>query len=160
MNTKQVIVVRKFPNLRTGKYCSQVAHASMSFLTKGGGVYCNLGTGIPQVDYFMSSVDESHAGEINHWLRNSFRKICVYVNSEEELEAVHQKALDSGLVSLSISPISRKPLMLLVPSVLELISMSVMVIGILTLGFPRHLKKLKRIVSLPKQQTQLPKKEN
>ena len=99
MNTKQVIVVRKFPNLRTGKYCSQVAHASMSFLTKGGGVYCNLGTGIPQVDYFMSSVEESHAGEINHWLRNSFRKICVYVNSEEELETVHQKALDSGLMS-------------------------------------------------------------
>jgi PTH2 family peptidyl-tRNA hydrolase len=47
----------------------------------------------------MSSVEESHAGEINHWLRNSFRKICVYVNSEEELEAVHQKALDSGLMS-------------------------------------------------------------
>ena len=99
MNTKQVIVVRKFPSLRTGKYCSQVAHASMAFLTKGGGVYCNLGTGVPQVDYFMSSVEESHAGEINHWLRNSFRKICVYVNSEEELEAVHQKALDSGLMS-------------------------------------------------------------
>jgi len=71
----------------------------MSFLTKGGGVYCNLGTGIPQVDYFMSSVEESHVQEISHWLRNSFRKICVYVNSEEELEAVHQKALDSGLIS-------------------------------------------------------------
>jgi PTH2 family peptidyl-tRNA hydrolase len=99
MNTKQVIVVRKFPSLRTGKYCSQVAHASMSFLTKGGGVYCNLGTSIPQVDYFMSPVEESHVQEINHWLRNSFRKICVYVNSEEELEAVHQKALDSGLIS-------------------------------------------------------------
>ena len=99
MNTKQIIVVRKFPSLRTGKYCSQVAHASMSFLTKGGGVYCNLGTGIPQVDYFMSSVEESHVQEINHWLRNSFRKICVYVNSEEELEAVHQKALDNGLMS-------------------------------------------------------------
>jgi PTH2 family peptidyl-tRNA hydrolase len=71
----------------------------MSFLTKGGGVYCNLGTSIPQVDYFMSPVEESHVQEINHWLRNSFRKICVYVNSEEELEAVHQKALDSGLIS-------------------------------------------------------------
>lgn len=99
MNTKMVIVVRKFPSLRTGKYCSQVAHASMSFLTKGGGVYCNLGTSIPQVDYFMSPVEESHVQEINHWLRNSFRKICVYVNSEEELEAVHQKALDNRLMS-------------------------------------------------------------
>jgi PTH2 family peptidyl-tRNA hydrolase len=85
--------------MRKGKIAAQCCHASMSFLTKGGGVYCNLGTGIPQVDYFMSSVEYSHADEINHWLRNSFRKICVYVNSEEELEAVHQKALDSGLMS-------------------------------------------------------------
>jgi PTH2 family peptidyl-tRNA hydrolase len=99
MQTKQILVVRKDLNMRKGKIAAQCCHASMSFLTKGGGVYCNLGTGIPQVDYFMSSVEESHADEINHWLRNSFRKICVYVNSEEELEAVHQKALDSGLMS-------------------------------------------------------------
>jgi PTH2 family peptidyl-tRNA hydrolase len=94
-----VIVIRKDLNMRKGKMIAQGSHASMAFLTKGGGVYCNLGTGIPQVDYFMSSVEESHADEINHWLRNSFRKICVYVNSEEELETVHQKALDSGLMS-------------------------------------------------------------
>jgi PTH2 family peptidyl-tRNA hydrolase len=99
MQTKQILVVRKDLNMRKGKIAAQCCHASMSFLTKGGGVYCNLGTGIPQVDYFMSSVEESHADEINHWLRNSFRKICVYVNSEEELETVHQKALDSGLIS-------------------------------------------------------------
>jgi PTH2 family peptidyl-tRNA hydrolase len=99
MQTKQILVVRKDLNMRKGKIAAQCCHASMSFLTKGGGVYCNLGTGIPQVDYFMSSVEESHADEINHWLRNSFRKICVYVNSEEELETVHQKALDSGLMS-------------------------------------------------------------
>jgi PTH2 family peptidyl-tRNA hydrolase len=103
MQTKQILVVRKDLNMRKGKIAAQCCHASMSFLTKGGGVYCNLGTGIPQVDYFMSSVEESHADEINHWLRNSFRKICVYVNSEEELEAVHQKALDSGLISHMIT---------------------------------------------------------
>ena len=91
--------MRKDLNMRKGKMIAQGSHASMAFFTKGGGVYCNLGTSIPQVDYFMSPVDESHVYEINHWLRNSFRKICVYVNSEEELEAVHQKALDSGLIS-------------------------------------------------------------
>jgi PTH2 family peptidyl-tRNA hydrolase len=99
MSTKQVIVMRKDLNMRKGKMIAQGSHASMAFLTKSGGVYCNLGTGIPQVDYFMSPVEESHVQEINHWLRNSFRKICVYVNSEEELEAVHQKAIDSGLMS-------------------------------------------------------------
>jgi len=40
-----------------------------------------------------------NAEEIYYWLQNSFRKICVYVNSEEELKDLHQKALDKGLMS-------------------------------------------------------------
>lgn len=99
MNTKQVIVIRKDLNMRKGKMIAQGSHASMSFLTKQGGLYCNLGTELKPVDYFMTEVNEDHVNEIAHWLRNSFRKICVYVNSEEELVAVHQKALDSGLIS-------------------------------------------------------------
>jgi PTH2 family peptidyl-tRNA hydrolase len=99
MNTKQVIVIRKDLNMRKGKMIAQGSHASMAFLTKQGGLYCNLGTGLKPVDYFMTEVNEDQVNEIGHWLRNSFRKICVYVNSEEELVAVHQKALDSGLIS-------------------------------------------------------------
>jgi PTH2 family peptidyl-tRNA hydrolase len=37
--------------------------------------------------------------EIKHWLENSFKKIVCYVNSEEELVELHQKALDAGLMS-------------------------------------------------------------
>ena len=99
MNTKQVIVIRKDLNMRKGKMIAQGSHASMAFLTKQGGLYCNLGTGLKPVDYFMTEVNEDQVNEIGHWLRNSFRKICVYVNSEEELVAVHQKALDSGLIT-------------------------------------------------------------
>lgn len=97
MNTKQVIVVRKFPNLRTGKYCSQVAHASMAFLTR------RLWIGQPELDWNPIMINSSYSPllleEINHWLNSSFKKICVYVNSEKELEELHQKALDSGLIS-------------------------------------------------------------
>jgi PTH2 family peptidyl-tRNA hydrolase len=42
-------------------------------------------------------VDQDGAWEIDHWLSNSFRKICVYVNSEEELDALKEKAEESGL---------------------------------------------------------------
>lgn len=99
MQTKQVIVIRKDLNMRKGKMIAQGSHASMAFLTKQGGLYCNLGTGLKPVDYFMTEVNEDQVNEIAHWLRNSFRKICVYVNREEELVAVYQKALDSGLIS-------------------------------------------------------------
>jgi PTH2 family peptidyl-tRNA hydrolase len=94
-NTKMVIVVRKFPSLRTGKYCSQVAHASMAFITKNFSISQTIDSQGDPCFFACLAFTE----EINHWLRNSFRKICVYVNSEEELEAVHQKALDSGLIS-------------------------------------------------------------
>jgi PTH2 family peptidyl-tRNA hydrolase len=100
-NTKMVIVVRKFPSLRTGKYCSQVAHASMAFLTQKMNLQKTMGYGIHhhETRYLSQAYDEKQAIEITSWLTSSFRKICVYVNSEEELEAVHQKALDSGLIS-------------------------------------------------------------
>ena len=95
MNTKQVIVMRKDLNMRKGKMIAQGSHASMSFLTKGLNISQTINSeGDP---CFFACI--AFTEEINHWLRNSFRKICVYVNSEEELEAVHQKALDSGLIS-------------------------------------------------------------
>jgi PTH2 family peptidyl-tRNA hydrolase len=95
MNTKQVIVMRKDLNMRKGKMIAQGSHASMSFLTKGLNISQTINSeGDP---CFFACI--AFTEEINHWLRNSFRKICVYVNSEEELEAVHQKALDNGLIS-------------------------------------------------------------
>jgi PTH2 family peptidyl-tRNA hydrolase len=101
MNTKQVIVMRKDLNMRKGKMIAQGSHASMSFLTQKMNLQKTMGYGIHhhETRYLSQAYDEKQAIEITSWLTSSFRKICVYVNSEEELEAVHQKALDSGLIS-------------------------------------------------------------
>jgi PTH2 family peptidyl-tRNA hydrolase len=77
--------------MRVGKACSQASHASMAFLTRT----VMFGTGhfiykISPMEFKMEAED---------WLQNSFRKICVYVNSEQELLDIHQKALDNGLIS-------------------------------------------------------------
>lgn len=90
MNTKQVIVMRKDLNMRKGKMCAQASHASMSFLTRNAA----YGEGLLQI-----LPDHMQPLEVRYWLQNSFRKICVYVNSQEELVAIHQKALDAGLIS-------------------------------------------------------------
>jgi PTH2 family peptidyl-tRNA hydrolase len=94
MNTKQVLVVRKDLNMRKGKIAAQCSHAAMSFLTRKG-----LMMNTAPWDHFRCSIDNKYAEEVAHWLNNSFRKICVFVNSEEELDAIHQKALDNGLMS-------------------------------------------------------------
>jgi PTH2 family peptidyl-tRNA hydrolase len=69
--TKQVIVVRKDLKMRRGKEISQSSHASISFLTK------KMQNNIP-----LTEVE-------NIWLNDGFSKICLYVNSEEELLKVH-----------------------------------------------------------------------
>ncbi len=75
MNTKQVIVMRKDLNMRKGKMCAQAAHACMAFLTKGYGEF-----------------GQRLSEEQRNWMDNSFRKICVYVNSEEELLQISTRA--------------------------------------------------------------------
>ncbi len=77
--------------------CAQGSHASMAFLTKGG-LYKRGDTEFGWVEV-GKDFQYDHWQEINHWLQNSFRKICVYVNNEEELIEIHQKALDKGLIS-------------------------------------------------------------
>jgi PTH2 family peptidyl-tRNA hydrolase len=95
-NTKQVIVVRKDLNMRKGKIASQCCHASMAFLTK----HLDWGSsGDGFVFHTTNYINTERCMEIKHWLENSFKKIVCYVNSEEELVELHQKALDAGLVS-------------------------------------------------------------
>jgi PTH2 family peptidyl-tRNA hydrolase len=97
-NTKQVLIWRNDLKVRKGKIASQISHASMSFLTKNLNISQTINSNGDLV--FITGLTLSD--EIDHWLKNSFRKICVYVNSEEELVALHQKALDSGLISYII----------------------------------------------------------
>lgn len=91
--------MRKDLNMRKGKMCAQASHASIAFITSDltfkQNKYCDIDDGI----FVNESYGIEKSREINHWLENSFRKICVYVNSEEELLEVHQKALDAGLIS-------------------------------------------------------------
>ena len=86
--TKQVIVIRRDLRMRRGKEIAQGAHAATAWLA----------------DLILQTM---RANDVDHlalspaeqaWLESSFRKVTVKVNSEEELIAVYQKALDAGLV--------------------------------------------------------------
>lgn len=97
---KQVIVMRKDLNMRKGKMVAQGAHASMGVLlymmdkeesTRFDGV-------TPITTYTL------HAdGYVRDWLRKKFTKVCVSVNSEQELLDVYQKAKDEGLPAVLIT---------------------------------------------------------
>lgn len=81
MKMKQVILIRRDLKMRRGKEIAQGSHASMAFLRDG------ILTG--------KRLSESEA----LWLHSLQTKVCLCVNSEEELRELHQKALDAGLKS-------------------------------------------------------------
>jgi PTH2 family peptidyl-tRNA hydrolase len=90
---KQVIVVRKDLNMRKGKIGAQVAHASMKVL----------------LDRQITLVNKSElvlelTQELYQWLyEEPFTKICVSVNSEEELLQIQQKAIEMGVLNALIT---------------------------------------------------------
>ena len=83
--TKQVIVIRKDLNMRKGKVGAQAAHASLAaFLSRG-----NLAK-----DGITIPLTEAQ----KEWLAYGTKKICVYVNSEDELLAIYNRAQASKLL--------------------------------------------------------------
>ena len=86
---KQVIVLRKDLNMRKGKMVAQGAHASMAAILK---------LAVREGDRLVIPLDE----RIEPWLLGRFTKICVSVNSEAELLAIHEKSLAAGVVTALI----------------------------------------------------------
>lgn len=93
-STKQVIVMRKyFANeknsqcqIRRGKEIAQGSHASMAFISKplaSGGIIK------------LTKVEKN-------WLKNSFKKVVLQVDNEEELISVHEAAIKEGIKSYLI----------------------------------------------------------
>jgi PTH2 family peptidyl-tRNA hydrolase len=87
MQTKQVIVMRKDLNMRKGKMIAQGAHASMAFITK------RLQKVFPQGLSHVVDLDYIE----QHWLAESFTKICVSVDSEQELLDIAAAAVLEGV---------------------------------------------------------------
>ena len=89
---KQVIVMRtKYPKpdgsvvkLRVGKLCAQAGHSVISFLTRR-----------LQKDgkFYKIKLTENE----EEWIESGFTKICVYVETEEELLEIFRKAKEKGL---------------------------------------------------------------
>jgi len=81
---KQIIILRKDLNMRKGKLVAQGAHASIGAILATNGQIRN---------------DE----RIREWLSGPFTKICVSVDSEEELLELHQKAKEAGMLTCLIT---------------------------------------------------------
>jgi PTH2 family peptidyl-tRNA hydrolase len=82
---KQVIIIRKDLKMNAGKLAAQASHASISFL----------------VDRFIKKDKLTEAETI--WVEEKFTKICLKVNSEEELLRIYQSAKSQNLECVLIT---------------------------------------------------------
>jgi PTH2 family peptidyl-tRNA hydrolase len=78
---KQVIVMRRDLGMRRGKEITQGSHASMIWLALR----------IRQPHYTFTDPER-------RWLNGSFTKVCVRVDSEEELLSVVETAREAGVM--------------------------------------------------------------
>lgn len=86
---KQVIVIRKDLKMRRGKEIAQGAHASIAFITR------RIRSG--PMWYDGAEIDGGLSEAEDKWLKSSFTKICLVVDSEQELRDLCDKASDAGL---------------------------------------------------------------
>jgi PTH2 family peptidyl-tRNA hydrolase len=101
---KMVIVVRKDLNMRKGKIGAQCAHAAV-----GAVLQALFASRLDESDFTQTrGVKDKTIFSLNKhtvavpksvkdWFAGEFTKICVYVNSEEELNVVAEKARDLAL---------------------------------------------------------------
>ena len=90
-NTKQVIVLRKDLKMRKGKMVAQGAHASMKAIL-------DLGKTIESDIIGLNDLVITMTPEMESWLCGIFTKVCVSVDSEEELLSIYEQAQDAGMV--------------------------------------------------------------
>lgn len=90
METKQVIVIRKDLGMRKGKMIAQGAHASLKAFT-GMGYYWSDFHVQPTLTFTLSD-------DMDDWLMGLSTKVCVSVDSEEELLDIYNKANESNLI--------------------------------------------------------------
>lgn len=91
---KQVIVMRKDLNMRKGKIAAQAGHAVL------GAIFTRL----YQLEEFTWNIENENIvfkGDpiLEEWFNESYTKICLYVNSEEELLELKNKADKLGIVA-------------------------------------------------------------
>jgi PTH2 family peptidyl-tRNA hydrolase len=101
---KQIIILRKDLNMRKGKMVAQGAHASMAVVVNlleprsiynepNGSDFDCLG----EHGLFLSA-DNIGYSKLKLWLDGKFTKICVSVNSEDELVQLYTEAKAKGIL--------------------------------------------------------------
>lgn len=92
---KQVIVARRDLRMPSGKLAAQVAHASIAVLLNHGKWMNDYQCGDPDVPRDKFILEPTDAME--HWMKVSFPKAVLGIDSEMDIEILYAEAQRAGL---------------------------------------------------------------
>lgn len=101
--SKQMLVVRRDLHMRKGKIAAQASHAAVEAVLKAilkEGRTGQLRT-TPEGWVYLEA-PEGEQSPLTDWFRYGMAKICVYVDSEEELLALDRRAREAGVTTALI----------------------------------------------------------
>lgn len=101
-NAKQIIIMRKDLKMRKGKIAAQAGHACLNAVIlalEKENRLCDIK--IINNNIHLNPTDKPET-PLSEWFKNGTAKICVYVDSEEELLTIDKKARDEGIISALI----------------------------------------------------------
>lgn len=97
---KQIIIIAKYLHMRLGKALAQGCHASNEIIWKNLEeleLFKTISKKIPSS--VVSKVFSTNIEKLHEWLSNGKNtKICVYVNSEQELLEIYNKAKEQNIL--------------------------------------------------------------
>ena len=100
-DVKQVIVMRKDLNMRKGKIAAQACHASLSAIMRAMLKNDCFEWGYNENEqkiYFKPEYLTDENKDLTEWFSDCFKKIVVYVNSEQELIDLYNIAQELGII--------------------------------------------------------------
>ena len=99
---KQVIIIRKDLKMRKGKAIAQGAHAAMKVLLDRASILKIAEDSKIWADEWMWQFQLNEKEPFYNWIKGSFTKIVVGVDSLEELEELELKAIKDGILTAKI----------------------------------------------------------
>ena len=102
-NSKMMIVMRRDLKMRKGKIAAQAGHACIDAVLQALQKEDRLNDLVPSPDGMMLKTTDKPESPLTEWFNNGCTKVCVYIDSEEELLAIAEKAEDRGIIAAVIT---------------------------------------------------------
>lgn len=98
--SKQMIVMRRDLHMRKGKIAAQAGHACVEAVLLALAKEGRLADVAPAGEGMVTvRPGERGASPLTDWFQAGVAKVCVYVDGEEALLAVHRRAQEAGVIS-------------------------------------------------------------